>query len=134
MSALFTLSIVARRVQAVKAMMCGIVGFQGDFSSELLGRMTLAVAHRGPDGVGTLVRGPIGFAHRRLAIIDLNERSAQPMSSSDGAVCVTFNGEIFNFPELRAELEAHAAAVEAGTGSSPEREKRIKAAARRLLE
>lgn len=63
------------------------------------------LAHRGPDGSGVLVRGGLGFAHRRLAIIDLNERAAQPMASLDGVVSITYNGEIYNFPELRIELE-----------------------------
>ena len=65
--------------------MCGIVGFQGDFSMELLSGMTDAVAHRGPDGSGLEVRpvegqAPTGLGHRRLAIIDLSSAGRQPMT------------------------------------------------------
>ncbi|HSY05802.1 MAG TPA: asparagine synthase (glutamine-hydrolyzing) [Steroidobacteraceae bacterium] len=98
--------------------MCGIVGFQGDFSSELLGRMTLAVAHRGPDGSGTVMRQtagqpPTGLGHRRLAIIDLSAAGLQPMTVEPDAgggmqtgLTLIFNGEIYNYRELRAELVA----------------------------
>jgi asparagine synthase (glutamine-hydrolysing) len=64
------------------------------------------VKHRGPDDNGVAVIGRAGLAHRRLSIIDLNRRSAQPMQVMDGAVWITFNGEIYNFLELRRELEA----------------------------
>src|SRR5258708_25008160 len=68
------------------------------------------VAHRGPDGRGwrtfESVAGPVALGHRRLSIIDLDERAAQPMSSADGRYWLTFNGEIYNFLELRAELAA----------------------------
>ncbi|MGQ3152637.1 MAG: asparagine synthetase B, partial [Brevundimonas mediterranea] len=61
------------------------------------------LGHRGPDGRGTWVEGPIGLAHARLAIID-PEGGAQPMGSADGRVQLVFNGEIFNYIELREEL------------------------------
>ena len=64
------------------------------------------IAHRGPDGQGVWVDGFVGLGHRRLAIIDLSPSGRQPMATSDGAVWVTFNGEIYNFLELRDELEA----------------------------
>ncbi|MCX5744437.1 MAG: hypothetical protein NT062_18255 [Proteobacteria bacterium] len=67
--------------------------------------MTDAVAHRGPDARGTWVHGPVGLGHRRLSIIDLSPDANQPMVAASGAV-ITFNGEIYNFLELRAELEA----------------------------
>lgn len=96
--------------------MCGIVGFQGTFSPDLLPRMTDAVAHRGPDGEGGVIREcdgqpSTGLGHRRLAIIDLSDAGLQPMvlacgdQSGDG-LTLTFNGEIYNYRELRAELAA----------------------------
>ncbi len=70
----------------------------------LLRQMTDLLAHRGPDGRGEYLFGPIALGHRRLSIIDL-ETGAQPMSNEDGTVWVVFNGEIYNFRELRKELE-----------------------------
>ena len=67
--------------------------------------MTDAIAHRGPDGSGIWTAPGVGLGHRRLSIIDL-EGGAQPMHSDDEALTLTFNGEIYNFMELRAELEA----------------------------
>src|SRR5574337_1830219 len=67
--------------------------------------MNAALAHRGPDGEGIYVRGPVGLGHRRLAIIDLSDDARQPMANEDGSVMITFNGEIYNFMELRKELE-----------------------------
>ncbi|HAM36940.1 MAG TPA: asparagine synthase (glutamine-hydrolyzing) [Elusimicrobia bacterium] len=64
-----------------------------------------AIAHRGPDASGIVVRPRLGFGHRRLSILDLNVRSNQPMSSPDQSVLVTYNGEIYNFRELRSQLE-----------------------------
>ena len=87
--------------------MCGIAGFSGSFSIELLEKASSMMVYRGPDADGTWfdeVAG-IGIAHRRLSIIDLSPTGAQPMVSDDGAVVLTFNGEIYNFRELRAELE-----------------------------
>jgi asparagine synthase (glutamine-hydrolysing) len=85
--------------------MCGIAGYSGDFSRESLQAASDALAHRGPDDAGIFVTDPgVGLAHRRLSIIDLSATGAQPMSSPDGSVCLTFNGEIYNFRELRAEL------------------------------
>lgn len=88
--------------------MCGIGGFSGHFSSDLLERVSKALAHRGPDADGIWFDGGsgIGFAHRRLSILDLSSAGAQPMVSDDGAVVLVLNGEIYNFRELRAELEA----------------------------
>ena len=67
--------------------------------------MTDAIAHRGPDGSGVWTAPGVGLGHRRLSIIDL-EGGAQPMHSDDEALTLTFNGEIYNFMELRKELEA----------------------------
>jgi len=68
-------------------------------------RMTRALAHRGPDGEGQFVRGNVGLGHRRLSIIDL-AHGGQPMTNEDQSVWVTYNGEIYNFRELREELRA----------------------------
>jgi len=70
--------------------------------------MTTAIAHRGPDGAGFFAEGPVGLGHRRLAIIDL-VTGDQPMSAADGRAVLVFNGEIYNFRELRRELEGHGA-------------------------
>lgn len=87
--------------------MCGIAGFSGDFPSEVLGRMSLEIAARGPDGAGEYVdaQARVALAHRRLAILDLSEAGAQPLSDPEGRAVIVFNGEIFNFRELRRELE-----------------------------
>src|SRR5947207_5033863 len=94
--------------------MCGIAGIHAYLDAapsvdrSELGRMNLRMAARGPDGSGDWLShdGRVGFTHRRLAIIDLSERGAQPMHSADGALTITFNGEIYNYRELKAELEA----------------------------
>ena len=91
--------------------MCAIVGIvrlDGSGAEHAsLQRMTDAVAHRGPDGEGHFVDGPVGLGHRRLAIIDLSPSGRQPMATEDGRYVLTYNGEIYNFRELRVELEAH---------------------------
>jgi len=86
--------------------MCGIAGFSGSFPAELLERMNRAIAHRGPDDSGTLhdAQAGLGLAHRRLSIIDLSERGRQPMFDATGTVAISFNGEIYNYRELRREL------------------------------
>ncbi len=90
--------------------MCGIVGIinrDGEpAASRIIKRMTDAVAHRGPDGEGCYIDGGVGFGHRRLAIIDLSPAGHQPMATANGRWVITYNGEIFNFQELRIELEA----------------------------
>ena len=89
--------------------MCGICGtyeFSGArrVDAEVLDQMNETLVHRGPDGGGIHLDGPVGLAARRLAIIDL-EHGGQPMLSADGEVCVVQNGEILNHLELRAGLE-----------------------------
>ena len=87
--------------------MCGIVGFVGARADmqEILQQMTDLIAHRGPDGEGHYIDGPVALGHRRLSIIDL-EGGRQPMYNEDGSLAVVFNGEIYNFQELREELLA----------------------------
>jgi asparagine synthase (glutamine-hydrolysing) len=88
--------------------MCGIAGFFGDFDAALLERMAASIAHRGPDDAGFewLREERVGLAHRRLSIIDLSPAGHQPMWDASGSVVITYNGEIYNYRELRKELEA----------------------------
>jgi asparagine synthase (glutamine-hydrolysing) len=90
--------------------MCGIAGFArhggGGVSVEMLGRMAAAIRHRGPDGYGFFTGARVGLAHVRLSIVDV-AAGAQPMTSDDGRIVVTYNGEIYNHIELRRELERH---------------------------
>ena len=92
--------------------MCGIAGLVSSTGSrvdpEHLRVLAAVLAHRGPDGEGLWIseRGNTGFVHRRLAILDPSERGSQPMHSSDGRYTIVFNGEIFNFIELREQLRA----------------------------
>ncbi|MBI4798021.1 MAG: asparagine synthase (glutamine-hydrolyzing) [Desulfarculus sp.] len=91
--------------------MCGIAGVldlaqREAVSQPLLRRMASALAHRGPDDEGYFLDGNLGLAHRRLAIIDPSPAGHQPMCSEDGQVVVSFNGTIYNYPELRALLQA----------------------------
>jgi asparagine synthase (glutamine-hydrolysing) len=87
--------------------MCGITGYlsHDPRAREALPAMTAALAHRGPDADGFHFDGALGFGHRRLKVIDL-EGSRQPLLSADEAIAVVFNGEIYNFRELRRELSA----------------------------
>jgi asparagine synthase (glutamine-hydrolysing) len=86
--------------------MCGIAGYLGYHNRLLLARMAARLAHRGPDGEGLWSdpEGGVGLAHRRLAVIDLSDAASQPMSSCGGRYYVSFNGEIYNYRELGAEL------------------------------
>ncbi len=88
--------------------MCGICGFfsiRGAFDEAVLRRMNATIERRGPDGEGLLHEGPVGIAMRRLAIIDL-KGGGQPIFNEDRSVAVVFNGEIYNYPTLRRDLEA----------------------------
>lgn len=89
--------------------MCGLSGeinFDGrPADAGALQRMTDALSPRGPDGSGVVLRGPVGLGHRRLKIIDLSEKAQQPMVDADLGLTIAFNGCIYNYPELRAELE-----------------------------
>ncbi len=89
--------------------MCGLSGeinFDGrPADADALQRMTQALAPRGPDGLGLVLRGPVGLGHRRLKIIDLTEKAQQPMADAELGVTIAFNGCIYNYPELRDELQ-----------------------------
>lgn len=99
--------------------MCGIAGVLErsgrPVASEVLRRMGDVMAHRGPDGEGQHADGPIGLVNRRLAIIDPTPAGAMPMRSADGRFWITYNGEVYNFAELRAELTAAGHAFRSNT-------------------
>src|SRR5436189_362792 len=88
--------------------MCGIAGIVGEFQLDALESMTQAIAHRGPDSGGVVCPEgeAVGFGHRRLSIIDLSSAGSQPMSGQDGRHLITYNGEAYNFREVRAELKS----------------------------
>lgn len=89
--------------------MCGIAGIvhfdASPVDRALVGRMLAAIRHRGPDAYGVRIEGAAGLAHARLSIIDL-QGGGQPMTNEDGSLWITFNGEIFNYVELREVLQA----------------------------
>ncbi len=85
--------------------MCGIAGTVGIGDLDLVQRMTDMLAFRGPDGEGLYESGDVRLGHRRLSIIDLSDAGHQPMLSEDGQVVLTYNGEVYNYRELRKELE-----------------------------
>lgn len=90
--------------------MCGIAGLinldGAPASRALLQRMTDAIAHRGPDDEGHWIEDNVGLGHRRLAIIDTSPDGHQPMISADHRFVLSYNGEVYNYRELRTELEA----------------------------
>ncbi|HSD26081.1 MAG TPA: asparagine synthase (glutamine-hydrolyzing), partial [Vicinamibacteria bacterium] len=89
-------------------LMCGICGVlswrEAPLPAHVEG-MSAVLAHRGPDGQGLHVDGPAALGHRRLSIIDLSDAAAEPMANEDGSLWLVFNGEIYNFQELRRDLE-----------------------------
>lgn len=89
--------------------MCGVAGViridGGNIEPSLLTAMTDAIAHRGPDGEGQWIEGNVGIGHRRLSIIDLSETGHQPMVDASNRFVLSYNGEVYNFKELRRELE-----------------------------
>src|SRR6201991_1024521 len=91
--------------------MCGICGeirFDGQSADvAAVSRMTRAMESRGPDSDGVVAQGPIALGHRRLSIIDLSARGAQPMVDADLGLTLVFNGCIYNYQELRKTLQAH---------------------------
>ena len=90
--------------------MCGIAGIynlNGKRVDEMqIKRMTDAIRHRGPDGEGYFTDGNLGLGHRRLAVLDLTEAGRQPMTEESGRFHITYNGEVYNFQEIRKELES----------------------------
>lgn len=90
--------------------MCGVAGLLyldgRPAEAVLLRRMGDALKHRGPDGEGVYVDGSLGLAHRRLAILDLSPAASQPMQTKDGRYILSYNGEIYNFQELKLELQS----------------------------
>ncbi len=102
--------------------MCGLAGFLGfpvplDGVGPLLGRMAASLAHRGPDDQGIWVNAAsgVGLAHRRLSIQDLSPLGAQPMQSRSSRYVIAYNGEVYNFPQLRAELLARGHSFRGGS-------------------
>lgn len=89
--------------------MCGIAGYAGSFEKsfahQIISKMTCAVAHRGPDAAGVFVGENIALGHRRLSIIDLSETANQPMTDNSGRFTIVFNGEIYNFAEVKVKLK-----------------------------
>ena len=106
--------------------MCGVVGalvFRNSnfsVSEAYITHMRDSMVHRGPDAAGTWVSSDerVGLGHRRLSVIDLSEVANQPMSSADGEIWISFNGEIYNHASLRQELDALAMATRAGRFST----------------
>ena len=101
--------------------MCGIVGFKtGEWFQELredLSHAVSSLAHRGPDDSGVFFdsESGIGLGHRRLSVIDLSESGRQPMGSDDGKIQIVYNGEVYNFREIRKNLEQHGHHFRTGT-------------------
>src|SRR5579863_1147532 len=92
--------------------MCGISGqvaFNGRVQESDINAMNDALTHRGPDGHGTYFNEAktVGFGHRRLSFLDLSEAGKQPMTNEDGSLWIVLNGEIYNYIELREELEKY---------------------------
>lgn len=85
--------------------MCSIVGYVGDTNRKKISAMLTATAHRGPDDKGIYINGNIGLGHNRLSIIDLSSKGRQPMFDEEKSICIVFNGEIYNFLELKKQLQ-----------------------------
>src|SRR5712691_1288487 len=90
--------------------MCGFVGVVAlngaPIDSSVIRRMSITLRHRGPNDEGTYISGPVRFGFRRLSILDLSPAGHQPMSSQGGQTVLVFNGEIYNYIELRKELQS----------------------------
>lgn len=88
--------------------MCGICGYYGVADADAINRMTSTLYSRGPDDGGIFIHkaDKVAFGHRRLSILDLSSAGHQPMKNLDGSIVITYNGEVYNFPELREKLAA----------------------------
>lgn len=84
--------------------MCGIAGYIGLNSKNLLNKMTQIISHRGPDDDGVYLEEAVGLGHRRLSVIDLSCHGHQPMTDKDGRAVIVYNGEVYNFLEIKKEL------------------------------
>ena len=96
--------------------MCGIAGFIGKDKNKkkILKAMCDRIAHRGPDAEGFYVKGDVALGQRRLSIIDI-EGGKQPMFSEDGKLVIVFNGEIYNYKDLKKELKEYPFQTESDT-------------------
>src|SRR3989344_1409755 len=95
--------------------MCGITGFMGYGNRRELEGMVEKIKHRGPDQQGAFRHEGIGLGHARLSIIDTSDKGAQPMFMEDKSLAIVFNGEIYNFKELKDELRGKASQWQSGT-------------------
>lgn len=84
--------------------MCGLAGYVGQGDRDILERMTRFLKYRGPDDEGFFIQDGVGLGHQRLAIIDLSDKGRQPLGNEDGTIQLVFNGEIYNFQDLRENL------------------------------
>lgn len=85
--------------------MCGIVGYVGDVNQDKIKNMLQATKHRGPDDSGIFVKGEVGLGNNRLAVIDVSPKGHQPMFDDEKSLCIVYNGEMYNFMEVRRQLE-----------------------------
>lgn len=87
--------------------MCGIVGFVGDGDRKTISKMLQVTSHRGPDDRGIYINGNVGLGNNRLAVIDLSRNGHQPMFDNEKSICIVYNGEIYNFRQIRRELQKY---------------------------
>lgn len=87
--------------------MCGIAGFVGDGDRNMISKMLQVTSHRGPDDSGIYIHNNVGLGNNRLAVIDLSQRGHQPMFDKEKSVCIVYNGEVYNFKQLRGELQKY---------------------------
>lgn len=94
--------------------LCGWLSWNAPPRADVVASMNSRMIHRGPDAEGVVSRGPIVLGHRRLSVIDLSDAADQPMFDADRTCCIAYNGEIYNFPALRRDLEAAGARFRTG--------------------